>query len=118
MSTRLTRVRVVEVIRASTGKLNAGQILEIGEAHLSTMLSVHQMYYDQNIAESPIYETYVNGAMNTGPRVMFLGPCVVPPPGPELCLNVTDAIEKTENLPTIRQMLTSQNPSPTAPDQD
>ncbi|MEL6349490.1 MAG: hypothetical protein AAFV53_40680, partial [Myxococcota bacterium] len=107
MSTRLMRVRVVEVVRAPVNGVQVEQVLEVGEAHLDTMLSVHQMYYDENIAESPIYETYEGGAPNAGLRVMFLGPCTIPEPGPSLCLSAVNAIEKTENLPTVRQLIDS-----------
>ena len=105
LETRLSRVRVVEVLRSHTGPIAPEQVLEVGEAHLDTMLSVHQLYYDEGIAESPIYDTYEGGGPSTGRRVVFLQPCTLPGGVPQLCLSAVGAVEKIENLPAIRQHL-------------
>lgn len=107
MGVRMTRVEVVEVVRAPDGQLSPQQVIEVGPAHLQTELSVHQMYYDEGIAESPIYETYEGGAPNSGPRVLLLQPCAIPGLGTQLCFSVTGSIAPPSALPTIRALLST-----------
>ena len=105
MLTVLRRVRVLEVVRAPAGQLSPQQVIEIGSAYLPQQLDGYRMAHDEGTSESPIFDAYEGGVPNTGTRVLMLQPCPVPGLPSLLCLSADGAIEKPENLSSIRALI-------------